>query len=67
MPDYAYSGIGSVLPETKKASFENNEPFKGIKWRKVLHPILINGLKIMYSMEQIYETIYSNCFLQGDI
>lgn len=34
--------------EQRKAKFEKNEPFKGIKLRKLFHPILISGLKVMH-------------------
>ena len=32
----------------RQRRFENNEPFRGIKLRKMLHPILVCGLKLMH-------------------
>lgn len=32
----------------RRMRFENNEPFRGIKFRKMLHPILVCGLKLMH-------------------
>ena len=32
----------------RQMRFENNEPFRGIKLRKMLHPILVCGLKLMH-------------------
>ena len=34
--------------EQRQKQFENNEPFHGVQFRKVLHPILVCGLKLMH-------------------
>lgn len=34
--------------EQRQTRFENNEPFHGVKFRKILHPILVCGLKLMH-------------------
>lgn len=36
--------------ERRKEHFENNEPFGGVKLRKVLHPVLVAGMKLLHLM-----------------
>lgn len=34
--------------ERRKERFENNEPFGGVKLRKLLHPVLVGGMKMLH-------------------
>ncbi|MCM1223425.1 MAG: 1-acyl-sn-glycerol-3-phosphate acyltransferase, partial [Lachnospiraceae bacterium] len=34
--------------ERRRKRFENNEPFRGVTIRRILHPVLLNGLKVKH-------------------
>lgn len=34
--------------ERRRECFENNEPFTGVRFRKMMHPVLVCGLKILH-------------------
>lgn len=50
--------------ERRKERFENNEPFGGVKLRKVLHPFLVWGMKIKHILGKQKVTILGDKRLQ---
>lgn len=43
--------------ERRKARFENNEPFGGVRLRKALHPVLVCGMKLLHLLGREKVTI----------
>lgn len=52
--------------ERRKERFENNQPFGGVKLRKVLHPVLVCGMKMKHILGKQKVTILSDKRLPTD-
>lgn len=46
--------------ERRKERFENNEPFGGVKLRRVLHPVLVGGMKLLHILGRQKITILND-------
>lgn len=46
--------------ERRRVRFENHEPFRGVKLRKVLHPVLVGGMKLLHLLGRQKITILAD-------